>query len=222
MNPFDIIVIVVIVLSGLFAFARGIVKELLSVGAWVAAGVAALYGFPYAAPFAEKFIPKGMFANLAAGTAIFVVALILLSLLTSAIARRVKESSLASVDHSLGLLFGLVRGAVIACLLYYGLTLALPEASRPDWIKEARSTRYLAAGADFLVSLVPPSVRGRVESTASDARQKVDQVHQADSARRALETPAQPPQKPESPGDKGYTPDMRKGLDKAVEQTNQQ
>ena len=220
MNPFDIIVIVVIALSGLFAFARGIVKELLSVGAWVAAGVAALYGFPYAAPFAEGFIPKGMFANLAAGAAIFVVALILLSLLTSAVARRVKRSSLASVDHSLGLLFGLVRGAVIACLLYYGLTLALPEASRPDWIKEARSTRYLAQGADWLVSLVPPSVRGRVESTASDARQKVEQVHQADSARRALETPAQPPQKPESQSGGSYTPDMRKGLDNAVGQTN--
>jgi len=220
MNPFDIAVIVVIVLSGLFAFARGIVKELLSVGAWVAAGIAALYGFPYVAPFAERFIPKGVFANLAAGVAIFVVALILLSLLTSAIARRVKESSLASVDHSLGLLFGLARGAVIACLLYYGLTLALPEASRPDWIKEARSTRYLAAGADFLVSLVPPTVRGRVESTASDARLKVEQVHQADSARRALETPAQPPQKPDSQSSKGYTPEMRKGLDQAVGQTN--
>ncbi|HTS91869.1 MAG TPA: CvpA family protein [Stellaceae bacterium] len=221
MNPFDIGVIVVIALSGLFAFARGIVKELLSVAGWIAAGIAALYGFPYAAPFAERFIPRGMFANLAAGIAIFVVALIIFSLMTSAIARRVKESSLASVDHSLGLLFGIARGAVIACLLYYGLTLALPEASRPDWIKEARSTRYLAAGADFLISLVPPSVRGRVESTASDARQKVEQIHEADSARRALETPTQP-QKPESQGDKGYTPDMRKGLDKAIEQTNQQ
>ncbi|HYC14025.1 MAG TPA: CvpA family protein, partial [Stellaceae bacterium] len=193
-----------------------------SVAGWIAAGIAALYGFPYAAPFAEKFLPRGMFANLAAGTAIFVVALIVLSLATSAIARRVKESSLASVDHSLGLLFGIARGAVIACLLYYGLTLALPEASRPDWIKEARSTRYLAAGADFLISLVPPSVRGRVESTASDARQKVEQVHQADSARRALENPAQPAQNPESQGDKGYSPDMRKGMDKAIEQTNQQ
>ncbi|MGE5201526.1 MAG: CvpA family protein [Acidobacteriota bacterium] len=221
MNPFDIIVIVVIVLSGLFAFARGLVKELLSVGAWVAAGLAGLYGFPYAAPLAEKAIPKGIFANLAAGLTIFVVALILLSLLTSAVARRVKQSSLSSVDHTLGLLFGLARGAVIACLLYYGLTLALPEPSRPDWIKEARSTRYLQSGADFLISLVPPSVRGRVESTASDAREKVDQARQADSARRALEAPGKALQKPESDAGKGYPPDMRRGLDKAVEQTNQ-
>ena len=33
MNPFDIIVVAIVVLSGLFAFARGFVKEALSVAA---------------------------------------------------------------------------------------------------------------------------------------------------------------------------------------------
>ena len=54
MNALDIIVIVVIALSALFAFARGFVKEALSIGAWAGAAAVTLYGLPYAEPFARR------------------------------------------------------------------------------------------------------------------------------------------------------------------------
>jgi len=63
MNALDIIVIAVIILSGLFAFARGFVKEALSVCAWVGAGFAALYARPFAMPIAERFLPAGAIAG---------------------------------------------------------------------------------------------------------------------------------------------------------------
>src|SRR6266851_9091079 len=115
-NALDILVIAVIALSALFAFARGFVKEALSIAAWVGAGLITLYGLPHARPFAQKFIATPMLADVAAGVALFVVSLIVLSLLTSALARRVQDSALSAVDRALGLLFGAFRGVVIACL----------------------------------------------------------------------------------------------------------
>ncbi len=189
MNPFDLIVIAIVVLSGLFAFARGFVKEALSVAAWVGAGLATLYALPYAQPLAERVLPKGMVADVVAGGVVFILVLIVLSLLTHMISRRVKESSLSALDRSLGLLFGLLRGAVLACLLYLGVTWALPEANRPDWISQARTLPLLAQGADMLRSLVPPTMRNRVEATASEAQHRVEQAHQAEEAVRALQQP---------------------------------
>ena len=153
MNALDIAVIAVILLSGLFAFARGFVKEVLSVGAWVGAGFAALYGLPYATPVAARFLPAGAVAEAAAGLAVFFVALVALSILTSAIARRVKESALSAVDRTLGLIFGLVRGVVVVCLAYIALSWVWPADKpqpQPQWIAGARTLPLLANGAERL------------------------------------------------------------------------
>ena len=220
MNPFDIVVIILIALSGLFAFARGFVKEALSVGAWVGAGLAALYALPYSRPIAERFLTKGMISDVAAGLAVFVTVLIVLSLMGSAIARRVKDSALSAIDRSLGLLFGLLRGAILACLLFIVVNWALPEANRPVWIKEARTAPLLSIGADKLKALVPPSVRGRAETTAAEAQQRADQVRDAAGAIRALELPAPAaPKSTDSAGTKGYTQDQQRDMNRLFQQS---
>src|SRR5260221_1160500 len=81
-NALDIIVIAVIALSALFAFARGFVKESLSIAACVGAGLITLYGLPLVRPFARKYISTPLLADGAAGFTLFVVSLIILSLLT--------------------------------------------------------------------------------------------------------------------------------------------
>ena len=222
MNPFDIFVIVLIVLSGLFAFARGFVRETLSVGTWVGASLAALYAFPIARPIAERWLSKGIVADSAASLSVFVVVLIVLSLVSSAIAKRVKHSSLSALDRTLGLLFGLVRGVILACLVYVGVTWALPEASRPPWIKEARTGSLLQIGADKLKALVPNAVRNRAETTAADAQQRVDQARDAADAIRALQQPTPAASKAsDAETGKGYTADQQRDMNRLFQQNTQ-
>ena len=45
MNPLDLAVIGIVALSAIFAFARGFVREALSIIAWVGAAAITLYGF---------------------------------------------------------------------------------------------------------------------------------------------------------------------------------
>lgn len=104
-------VLAVLVLSGLLAFARGFVQEVLSVAAWVGAIIAVVFVLPLVRPLAQQVIDQPLVADIAAGGAIFLVALIALSILTGMIARRVKSSQLNAVDRSLGFLFGVARGA---------------------------------------------------------------------------------------------------------------
>ena len=217
MNALDIIVIAVVLLSGLFAFARGFVKEALSVCAWIGAGLAALYVLPYVGPIADRYLPKGAVADSVAAVTVFLVALIILSLVTSSLSRRIKESSLSAVDRTLGLMFGLVRGLVLVCLAYIALSWALPpDNHRPAWIAEARTLPLLANGADRLRRLVPAAYREKAAATADDTRRAAEQVREAAGAMGALRNPHPlPGPSKERPV---YTPDDQRDLNRLIQQ----
>jgi membrane protein required for colicin V production len=216
MNLLDIVVIAIVLLSALFAFARGFVKEALSVAAWIGAGFAALYGLPYATPLAERFLPKGELAEGAAALVVFLVALIILSLLTSAIAGRVKDSSLSAIDRTLGLVFGLVRGLVLVCLVYIAFSWALPAKQQPPtWIAEARTLPLLQTGAERLRALVPSVYRAKAAATADDTRRAAEQMQEAAGAMGALSKPHPPGPPGHGPG---YSVEDQRDLNRLIQQ----
>lgn len=218
MNLLDIIVVAVVLLSGLFAFARGFVREALSVAAWVGAGFAALYGLPYATPIAERFLPKGALAEAAAALAVFLLSLIVLSLLTSAVAGRVKDSALSAIDRTLGLIFGLVRGVVLVCLAYVALAWALPAGKQqPSWIAESKTLPLLATGAERLRELVPAAYRAKAQATVDDTRRAAEQMQEAAGAMGALSKPHQQTPPPKTPGG-GYSSDDQRDLNRLIQQ----
>src|SRR5690348_7486148 len=101
-NLVDLIVVAVILLSGVFALARGFVKEVLSIVSWVGAIFATLYGFQIASGFARQFISSPLIADGVAGGTLFLVSLFALSFVSGLIANRVRGSTVGSVDRSLG------------------------------------------------------------------------------------------------------------------------
>ena len=169
MTIFDFAVIGVIILSGYFAYSRGFVREALSIAAWINASFFALYTFPYVVPLFEKVLPKGLVANVSAAAVVFILALLVLHMISSRLARRVKDSSLSPIDRTFGLLFGLARGMIFVCLGYIGLAWTLPAGKdRPHWFAEARSMPFLEAGAGKLSGFVPlPRSLGAPRTAAS-------------------------------------------------------
>ncbi len=156
MTVFDFAVIGVIILSGYFAYSRGFVREALSIAAWINASFVALYTFPYVLPLFEKVLPKGVIANVSAAAVVFILALMVLHMISNALARRVKDSSLSPVDRTFGMIFGLARGMIFVCLGYIALAWMLPTGKdRPRWFADARSIPYLDAGAGKLRSFIP-------------------------------------------------------------------
>jgi len=230
MNLADIIVFVVLILSAAIAFARGFVREVLSIGAWVAAAVATIYGFPYAQPIARRYIEMTLVADIVAGVAIFVVVLAILTVVSHFLARLVRGSALGAVDRSLGLLFGLLRGAVLVCIAYLVLIWAVPEPDRPAWFTEARSLPLVQKGADFLLSLLPESALQRGTQAADQAKDAVNQAIGTgetlqDLSGAAAPAPAgtqdsdAPPDSAGSGKPSGYNDAERKDLERLIQGT---
>jgi membrane protein required for colicin V production len=187
-NPTDIAVIVILLLSALLAFARGLVREVLSVGAWVGAAFATLYLFPHVLPMVQQVVAKELLAKAVAGIGIFVVSLILLSIISHQLSKGVRGSALSAVDRSLGFVFGIARGAVIVCLAYLSVAWVFPPTDQPRWLRDARTMPVIQSGADMLRNLVPDQTRSNAatgtQSAASAALEKTNKVIQDEALRR--------------------------------------
>src|SRR5262245_47340468 len=156
---------------------RGFMRELLSVGSWVIAGVVTFAGVPAARPISSQHISDPLFADIAAGVVIFVVTLIICSIIGHFISKRVQGSLLGPVDRTLGLVFGLVRGALVVSALALGLDCFWPPPTvPPPAIANAMSLPMATKGANLLRALIPESLLARAKTTTADAQQQGQKV----------------------------------------------
>lgn len=219
-NLFDLAVVGLLLLSALWAFLRGFVRELLGVAAWVGAAFTTLYGAPYAQPTARQLIGSQLIADIVTWVVIFVVSLILFSVISGAISSQVRQSSLSAIDRSLGFVFGLARGAVIVCIGYLLLKMAVPIQERPDWITSARSLPAIEQGVAILEQLIPRGTRDRGAAAAERARQEADD---AAAKMRALQTLTSPRVGTDPPRDQpgGYSNQDTRAMDRLIQQESQ-
>lgn len=155
----DIIVIGIVVLSGLFALARGLVKELLSIGSWVGAVFVTMYGFLPLRGIARGIIDWPLAADIVTGAALFLGSLFVFSFIAHFVAKAVQSSAMGAVDRSLGFVFGLGRGLLIVVVLYMATSWAIGERDQPNWFKNARAVPIVATGARVVLALVPEDMR---------------------------------------------------------------
>lgn len=214
LNVVDLGVFGVILISALLAFSRGLVREVLSIGAWVLAALATIYGLPHLTPIAQNYISSPLVAQIATGTTIFIVTLFICAAISHMVARNVRSSGFGAIDRSLGLLFGVVRGAILVCLAYLAFVWAEPKAEdQPDVVKNARTLKYVAEGADLLRSLLPKDALDKGAAAAADAKAQVEQAVTGQIMPSVA--PDQP--KPAAPaGDPGYNSGDRKDLNQLI------
>jgi membrane protein required for colicin V production len=205
MNPLDIGVVAVIVLSAIFAFARGFVREALSIAAWVGAAFITFKGFNEAFALIDPMVKNPLLSQLIAGLGLFIIALILLTIVTSIIARYVRSSALSPIDRTLGFIFGLARGAFVLSLAYLLLDSTVQPVERPAWLQQAKSAPYLHDGAEFLRNFLPEQWKFRTAGAADEVIQKLDPRAAAEAeAKKAIRAYVNP--SPSQPANASATP----------------
>ena len=72
-NALDIGIAVLVLISAVLAYVRGLVHEVLAVAGWIGAIFATFYGFPFLRPFARQLTTIDIVADFGAGIVIFVL-----------------------------------------------------------------------------------------------------------------------------------------------------
>ena len=193
----DVAVVAVVVVSTILAVARGFVRETLSILAWAAAALATLYFGPHLATFLAARISTPLLGPVLAFAGIFLLVLIPLSFISYRLSERVRNSPVGTLDRSLGVPFGIVRGLALIGIVYLAISLVIPVRAQPAWLSQARLLPVMQKSSDVILSLVPTRTHlPQVVTTISEPRAGKDgetatahsprKTYQAD-VRRALD-----------------------------------
>ncbi|MGE0416736.1 MAG: CvpA family protein [Acetobacteraceae bacterium] len=181
----DLVVLAVLAVSALLAFMRGLVREVLGIGAWIAAVVIAIEGLPYARPTVLKWLEDPVWVDPVAFAGLFLIALIVLSIIARIISGTVRGSALGGLDRTLGLVFGLARGAVLVMLAYILGSMASPMDQWPDAVLRARALTPAYEGASWIVSRLPEQFRPKVQPPPAGRQATADALLRATPQGRA-------------------------------------
>jgi membrane protein required for colicin V production len=151
----DLFLIAVMLISGLLAMVRGLIREVLSIAGWGAAAVAGLFAFTKLLPITKQYISNDY---VAAGVTIggaFFLTLIVVSIITVKISDTVLDSRIGALDRTLGFLFGLARGLIIVVVAFIFFDWLVPAKSQPEMVRNARSRIVLQNTGEWLKGLLP-------------------------------------------------------------------
>jgi membrane protein required for colicin V production len=160
----DLAVLGIIAISGLLAFLRGFVREVLGIGAWVGAAALAVWANRRLVPSFDRWLHNepGL-AQPAAFGVVFLATLIVLLIICHVIGKAVRRSALGGLDRSLGLLFGLARGAALVVLAYIIVGIAVPVDQWPQPVLAARAMPLAYQGAAWAARWLPSEYRPRLQ-----------------------------------------------------------
>ena len=215
-NGTDIVIVALLVISGVLAFVRGFVHEMLAVAGWVGAAFATIYLFPHAQTFARQYLEMKLVADALTGITIFVVTLAVLTWLSHVISKRVRNSALNAVDRSLGFVFGLLRGALLVSIAWLGLAAFVEPEDHPAFIQEARSLRYVVQVGNFLKSMVPDETLAIGRDFVDDAADQSGELV-GDRIIRLVDPSGNDPKSTDSKDNTGYKRAPRKQLQRLIE-----
>jgi membrane protein required for colicin V production len=168
MTALDIIVLFLLGSGAIFGFLRGFVQEALSMIAWVLIIAAVrMFHAPATAALAEA-VGSGSGAAVAAFLAIVIVIYALGKWISCSLGAKSRKSLLGPIDRMLGFGFGLLKGLIMATLIFllfvmgYDMVYGADE-GRPEWMTTSRTYPLLNASGEAMSEFV------REQSAAREA-----------------------------------------------------
>ncbi|MDH6229971.1 membrane protein required for colicin V production [Mesorhizobium soli] len=140
--------------SAMLAMVRGFSREVLSVVSWIAAAAAAYFLYQRVLPFVQPHIDNDKIAMGASAGIVFIVALIVVTIVTMKIADFIIDSRVGALDRTLGFLYGAARGILVVSvgLMFFNW---LVGTNPPAWIANAKSKPLLESIGAKIENMMP-------------------------------------------------------------------
>ncbi len=156
LNWVDYTVIAVIVLSVLVSFARGFVREAISLVVWISAFILSFTLSPTLALYLS-FIKTPSLRLICAFAILFIAVLIVGGIVTFLLRQAIDQIGLSEVDRFLGGLFGMVRGVLLVSVLVLLSTFTI--VTRDVWWTESQLLPYFYGTANWLRDFLPDQAK---------------------------------------------------------------
>ena len=148
---FDLIIAALVITSAIYGLYRGLIRELISLIAWVLAFFLAILFSPNFANLLDPTWAGETLRLIFSFSAIFVGVLILSSFIQFVVRKFLSLVGLGSLDRFLGMVFGIARGVVISTIL---LVLFIELFPTNSWAENSKVSTYLLAYESLVVDLL--------------------------------------------------------------------
>ncbi|MFV0490786.1 MAG: CvpA family protein [Pseudorhodobacter sp.] len=162
----DGVVAVVIVLSAILAYSRGLVRESLAIAGWIGAAVLAYVFAAQVQPLVKEIPVVGDMLRdscelsvIASFALVFAIGLVLAALFTPLLSTAVQRSVLGGLDQGLGFLFGVVRGVLLVAVAFIVYDRAV-AANTIEMVDNSRSARVFASLQGGIDENIPSDAPG--------------------------------------------------------------
>ena len=187
----------VIILSAILAYSRGLVREMMAIIGWIGAAIVAyIFASPASTlvkelPVVGSFLADSCELSVIAGFAgVFAIGLIVAALFTPLFASVVQRSALGGIDQGLGFLFGVLRGILLIAVAFIVYDRALAN-QKIAMIDDSRTAKVFANFQAAINDTIPTDAPGWIVARYNDLTKVCTPDAEAPvTAEPALEAPA--------------------------------
>ena len=159
MTVFDIVFLLVVLVSALVGYARGAIKELVTLFAFLVAALAAVWALPLGGKLFRGFVHPAWAGNATAVLVVFVLVYIALRVAGSLLTRHVHSSRLGGLDRGGGAVFGVGRALVLAGAFFLVFNRITPADLSPKWITGGLTWPLARKSGDVLTVFAPSGMK---------------------------------------------------------------
>ena len=174
----DYLTLLIMLFFTLLGFVRGFIGELSSLISWVSASIiTAIFQQSLSSVIYEK-IHSYTISSFLGGGIIFVVSIIMISILTTKIGSKITTKFPYSINATLGIFFGFLKGFLISSLIFLVIMKLfvndfeeLKDSNKPKWLKNAKMYNMLSFGA-YLISPINDILFDKMEQQYNNLEDK--------------------------------------------------
>lgn len=181
LTSLDYIYIIVLLASTVWATIRGGVYETIATLSWVVAAVAARFISPWLDTVFQSWfkLPDSTVVTLVASYfVVFFVILLLVGFVNQKLRDKIQESMMNVTDHTLGVIFGIIRGIVVMGIVYWiSLWYFSDMPHMPRWMADARTRPVMQLTAVKLDDWFVPGSENKLLARDVAGTKQADEIY---------------------------------------------
>ena len=167
---FDLIYILITILSLIKCYKKGFVLSLLSASKWLLAYVVTLFLFPKTKPYVEDIIDNEYVLDVTLGICLFIIIIFIILLINKGISKAVTYTGIGGLDKIFGFFFGFIRGYVISVCIFATIDIIYNSDRWPINVDNSLSFQLVEKGSNYLIKEFPD------KKQYEDAKEKVQDL----------------------------------------------
>ena len=170
MNWLDVVLLLILGVSILTSFRKGLTREVIGLLSVVVALVLGIGLYGTAGSMLTPYVSSPAVAHLGGFCLVFFGVLLLGAVVSHILGRFLKVTGLSIVDHALGAGFGAARGLMIAVALILAIMAFSPGDRPPQSVVESRTAPYVVDAARVVAAAAPHDLKEGFRKTYAEVK----------------------------------------------------